>query len=43
MAFIVNTEFEDGKEVLESESKEEHEDDLIESYKELRQTLIKIG
>ncbi|VVA98274.1 unnamed protein product [Arabis nemorensis] len=36
------TEFGEGEEVSESESDEEHEDDLAESYKEVRETIIRL-
>ncbi|KAG7577777.1 Zinc finger CCHC-type [Arabidopsis thaliana x Arabidopsis arenosa] len=35
--------FVEGEEISESDSEEEQEDDLVETYKEARETLIKIG
>ncbi|VVA94386.1 unnamed protein product [Arabis nemorensis] len=43
VALIGIIEFVEGEEVSESESNEEHEDDLAESYKEVRETIIRLG
>ncbi|KFK39509.1 hypothetical protein AALP_AA3G253100 [Arabis alpina] len=43
VAFLGITEFDEGEELSESESDGEHEDDLIKSYKEVRETLIRLG
>ncbi|VVB14030.1 unnamed protein product [Arabis nemorensis] len=43
VALIGIIEFVEGEEVSESESGEEHEDDLAESYKEVRETIIRLG
>ncbi|KAG7532667.1 Zinc finger CCHC-type superfamily [Arabidopsis thaliana x Arabidopsis arenosa] len=43
VTLLGKAEFEGGEEVLGSESEEEHEVDFAECYKEVRETLIKIG
>lgn len=43
VAFVGIAEFENGEEVSESESEEEQEKELVESYKEVREALVKIG
>ncbi|KFK28687.1 hypothetical protein AALP_AA7G033400 [Arabis alpina] len=43
VAFLGITEFDEGEELSESESDGEHEDDLIKSYKEVHETLIRPG
>ncbi|KFK40014.1 hypothetical protein AALP_AA3G318800 [Arabis alpina] len=43
VAFLSITEYDEGEELSESESDGEHEDDLIKCYKEVCETLIRLG